>query len=68
MSHSPVKIIGYPGGRRGIVIYRRKAGTYGYSDEFGSDDPYERCWIRREASAICGREETALYEAKGRLE
>lgn len=57
-------------GKRRVYIVRRDNGTFGYEEEYWSDDPYEKCWIPLGdyPLCICDSEETALREAMGNVD
>ena len=56
--------------KRRVLIIRRENGTFGYDEEYFSEEPLERCWISRGRFplAVCDTESTALLEAMGRIE
>ena len=53
-----------------VEIFRREDGTYGFSAYVFSDDPYEQMFIPygRYSECIVPNEESALAEAKGRVD
>ena len=55
---------------RRVLIVKRKNGSFGYEEEYFSQDPMERCWCRygQRPFSICDSVETALKEAEGRIE
>jgi len=56
-------------GKRRVHIFKRENGTFGFEEEYWSDDEFERCWIPagRQMFSICDSQEIALREARGRI-
>lgn len=54
-----------PAGKRRVLILRRVNGSFGYEEEFWSDEPLEQCWCSYPSSpyVICDSAETAEREA-----
>ena len=57
-------------GKRRVIIFQRADGTFGFEEERYSDDELEQCWIPygRYFISICDTYETALSEARGRVD
>ncbi len=55
--------------KRRVCIVQRENGSFGFEEEYFSDDPFEMSWCRygQYPLAICDSEETALREAMGRV-
>jgi hypothetical protein len=56
-----------PDRTRRVYIFRRSNGTFGFEEEYFSNDEYEMCWIPRSGLSVFDSAETALREARDRL-
>jgi hypothetical protein len=57
--------------KRRVRLFQDADGSYGFVEEFFSDDPLEFSWLPQTAGrsrSICDSLETALREAKGRID
>jgi hypothetical protein len=48
--------------KRRVIIYRNNMGTFGYKQEYFSEDPFEMCWIPT------GRDMVGFYDSQERAE
>lgn len=52
-----------------VLIYRLDQDSFSFCEEIWSDEPLEQCWIiGRWPRSVCDSPDTAVKEAKGRLE
>ena len=70
MSDEEVKEIYNADKKRRVIIYRNDSGTYGYAQEYFSEDPFEMCWIPSggEVVGFYDSAETAEIEARGNID
>lgn len=57
--------------KRRVVVVQTADGSYGFVEEFFSTEPEEQCWIpvtKGRSIPICDSIETALREARGRVD
>jgi len=54
---------------RRVVVFRRDDGSFGFEEEWFSDEPLEKMWIPFGKYSVCrcDSEERALAEARGRV-
>ena len=54
---------------RRVLIVQRSSGSFGYEEEYFSQEPLELCWCRlsQVPFCICQSAEIALKEARGRV-
>jgi hypothetical protein len=58
-------------GKRRVQIFRSDDGFFSFLEEKFSDQEFEQCWLPltwRRSQPVCDTFETALREAKGRIE
>jgi hypothetical protein len=53
-----------------VVIYRNDTGTFGYFEEYFSEDPFEMCWIPKDRGVVgfYDSSKTAETEARANID
>ena len=54
--------------KRRVIIFHRNDGSFGFEEEFFSDEPLELAWLPSGRDSRCETAEGALVEACGRVE
>ena len=70
MPQTDVEIIYSPDRGRRVTIFRRADGTFGFFEEYYSQDRFEDCWIplfNRHTESYCDSLETVRREVYGRV-
>lgn len=62
MDSEELKVIYAPERKRRVIILRRDNDTFGYEEEYFSEDPHEMCWIPK------GRRVVGYYDTAERAE
>ncbi len=57
-------------GKHRVLIVQRDNGSFGFEEEYFSEDEWSRQWCRYSQNpfSICDSADTALREAKGRVQ
>jgi len=68
--HATVKTIYDDTGKRRAIIFQRDDGTFGFDEEYFSDDPLEKCWVSASLHGECRCDslEIAIRETVGRVD
>ena len=56
--------------KRRVIIYRDDLNSFGYVQEYFSEDPFEMCWIQtgRRVAGFYDNPERAEIEARGNID
>lgn len=65
-----ISVVVHPGGKLRAIVFERDDGSFGFEDQWFSDDPMALCWIPRGRHSVsfCDTAERAASEAQGRID